>query len=102
MFGMGTAEMMVVGVIALLLYGKRLPEVAKGLGQSFKQFKDGLAGFENEVKTPFRGVQQSITNAIHSDRHNTSASYTSSASDYEEAPPAATKFELPATSDQPS
>jgi sec-independent protein translocase protein TatA len=39
-------EMMIVGVIALLLFGKRLPEVARSLGKSVSEFKGGL----NEVK----------------------------------------------------
>ena len=44
--GIGPMEMMIVGVIALLLFGKRLPEVARSLGKSVSEFKGGL----NEVK----------------------------------------------------
>ena len=29
MFGMGMQEVMIMGIIAVLLFGKRLPEVAK-------------------------------------------------------------------------
>jgi sec-independent protein translocase protein TatA len=42
-------EMMVVGVIALLLFGKRLPEVARSLGQGIVEFKKGVRGIEDEV-----------------------------------------------------
>jgi sec-independent protein translocase protein TatA len=44
MFGnVGMGELLVVLVIMLLLFGgKRLPEVAKGLGRSIKAFKDGM------------------------------------------------------------
>src|SRR5688572_11347742 len=40
--GMGMQELMIVGVVAVLLFGKRLPEVAKSLGQSYSQFRKGL------------------------------------------------------------
>jgi sec-independent protein translocase protein TatA len=40
---------MVVLIIAVLLFGKRLPEVAKGLGKSVVEFKKGIRGIEEEV-----------------------------------------------------
>ena len=44
----GPAEMLFFGVIALLLFGKRLPEVARSLGQGVGQFKKGLSGLQEE------------------------------------------------------
>lgn len=39
----GTGEMLVVGVVALLLFGAgRIPEVARSLGRSVNAFKSGL------------------------------------------------------------
>jgi len=35
--------------IGLLLFGKRLPEVGRGLGKSIVEFKKGLAGIEDEI-----------------------------------------------------
>jgi sec-independent protein translocase protein TatA len=39
-FGLGTPEMLLVFAIVILLFGaKKLPELAKGLGKSIKEFK---------------------------------------------------------------
>ena len=48
-FSPGPMELMVVGVIALLLFGKRLPEVARSLGKGLVEFKKGIRGIEEEV-----------------------------------------------------
>lgn len=59
MFGLGPTELLVVGAIALLLFGSRLPEVARGLGKSVVEFKRGLNGIEDEV----RGATSAATSA---------------------------------------
>lgn len=40
----GGIEWVVIGLVALLLFGKRLPGVAKSLGQALHEFKAGLGG----------------------------------------------------------
>ena len=43
MIGMpGTMEMVIIACIALLLFGKRLPSVARSIGQSIYELKHGL------------------------------------------------------------
>ena len=48
-FAPGGMEMIIVGIIALLLFGKRLPEVARGFGKSIVEFKKGVKGIEEEI-----------------------------------------------------
>ncbi len=39
-FGLGTPEMLLIFAIVILLFGaKKLPELAKGLGKSMREFK---------------------------------------------------------------
>ena len=40
MFGLGTTELIVIGVIVFLIFGaKRLPEIGKGLGGAIREFR---------------------------------------------------------------
>jgi sec-independent protein translocase protein TatA len=48
--GMGYGEMLLVGFIALLLFGKKLPEVARSLGKGVTEFKKGVQGLEDEIR----------------------------------------------------
>jgi sec-independent protein translocase protein TatA len=59
MFGMGAQELMVILVIVLVLFGgSKLPELAKSLGKSMKEFKKGIATEEDPAK-PAASVQAS-------------------------------------------
>jgi sec-independent protein translocase protein TatA len=42
MFGLGMAEVLVICVIGLLLFGNRLPGVARSLGKSLMEFRKEL------------------------------------------------------------
>lgn len=39
MFGLGPVEICVIGAIAVMLYGKRLPEVGRSVGASIAEFR---------------------------------------------------------------
>jgi sec-independent protein translocase protein TatA len=41
----GLPELLIILVVAVLLFGgKKIPEVAKGLGEGIRNFKDSLKG----------------------------------------------------------
>jgi sec-independent protein translocase protein TatA len=48
MFNLGPMEMLIVMGIAVLLFGKRLPEVGRSLGKGIVEFKKGLSGVGDE------------------------------------------------------
>ena len=59
--GVGTPELIIVGIIALLLFGKNLPNVARNAGKSFSEFKKGISGFQDEIHKASRDVEKTIT-----------------------------------------
>jgi len=49
-FGLpGTFEWIVVGVVALLIFGRRLPDVARNLGKSIVEFKKGIRDVKTDI-----------------------------------------------------
>ena len=50
MFGsIGPWELIVILVVALVIFGKRLPEVGRSLGKGIVEFRRGLKGIEDEI-----------------------------------------------------
>ena len=48
-FGLGYTELIVIGILGLLIFGNKLPDVGKSLGQGIVQFKKGLKGIQNDI-----------------------------------------------------
>ncbi|MDA7978991.1 MAG: twin-arginine translocase TatA/TatE family subunit [Pirellulales bacterium] len=55
----GPTEMIIIGIIAVLLFGRRLPEVGRSVGQGIKQFKSGLSGIETDMEQAARQPSRS-------------------------------------------
>jgi TatA/E family protein of Tat protein translocase len=53
MFGLGAGELFLIFIIALLFLGpKKLPELAKGLGQAMREFQKARDDMMNEMNKP--------------------------------------------------
>jgi sec-independent protein translocase protein TatA len=49
MFGLGMQEVVIIGVVAILLFGKNLPGVARSLGSSYREFRKGLFDLQSSL-----------------------------------------------------
>ena len=54
----GGWEWVVILIVALLLFGKRLPEVARGIGKSLTEFKKGLREGQDAVDDVTKEVKK--------------------------------------------
>lgn len=50
--GMTPMGLLIVGLVALLMFGKRLPEIMRGLGKSVTEFKKGINETTSEDEPP--------------------------------------------------
>ncbi|HEX5020391.1 MAG TPA: twin-arginine translocase TatA/TatE family subunit [Candidatus Binatia bacterium] len=52
MFGFGIGELLIVLVIVLVLFGRRLPDLGEGLGKSIKKFRKAMNDSDEVDVTP--------------------------------------------------
>jgi TatA/E family protein of Tat protein translocase len=48
--GLQMGELIILGLLGLLIFGKRLPEVGKNLGKGIVEFKKGLSGVQEDIE----------------------------------------------------
>ncbi|MEM9772391.1 MAG: TatA/E family twin arginine-targeting protein translocase [Cyanobacteria bacterium P01_D01_bin.73] len=64
-FGIGLPEMMLIGVVALLVFGpKKLPEIGRSLGKTIRSFQDASKEFETEFKREAEKVEEVAKTAM--------------------------------------
>jgi sec-independent protein translocase protein TatA len=80
--------LLMLGVIAVLLFGERLPEVARSVGRGLTEFKKGVHGIQQEIQ----GAIDSVATTTES---SGSVRYEEPLEDREEA--TAPKFEPPSS-----
>ena len=51
LFTLSPMELIIVAVLGVLLFGRRLPEVGRYLGKGIVEFKKGMRGLEDEVES---------------------------------------------------
>ncbi|MBN2216483.1 MAG: twin-arginine translocase TatA/TatE family subunit [Pirellulales bacterium] len=52
----GHIELLIVLVVALLLFGNRLPSVMRSLGRGIVEFKKGVQGIEEDIDGAVNGA----------------------------------------------
>ncbi len=73
-FGMpGPMEMLIIGGIAVLLFGKRLPEVGRSLGKGIVEFKKGINGIEDDISSATTASSSSTSTSTDSDEMESAA-----------------------------
>jgi sec-independent protein translocase protein TatA len=50
----------VLAIIALLLFGNRLPSVMRSLGRSVVEFKKGVSGIEDDIDEAVRSADKDV------------------------------------------
>lgn len=58
-FSLGAQEMIILLIVGVLLFGRKLPEVGRYLGKGIIEFKKGIKGLEDDVDTTSSAPMQS-------------------------------------------
>ena len=65
MFNIGTGEMIVIAVVALLVLGpQRLPELARGIGKFIREFRRQTDDVRNVVEREFYRMDQEVMGPV--------------------------------------
>jgi sec-independent protein translocase protein TatA len=70
MFGLGPFEIVLIGAIAVMLYGKRLPEVGKSFGKTVGDLRRQWQSLSRELEMAANGEGRLPARAVTSRRHD--------------------------------
>ena len=92
MFGLGPSEFIIVGIVAILLFGKNLPQHVAKFAKMYREFRRGLSDIQSQID--FTGDLTSDTPSKPKPRKTYS-----DGDDYDE--PSAPKFDPPPSPPEP-
>jgi sec-independent protein translocase protein TatA len=91
-FGLGPTEVVVIGVIAVILFGGNLPDVARKFGGSYREFRRGL----NDMQQQFRMVESEVKKTLDAKLDDKKKDYVEDdEDDFASSAPKAPKFKPP-------
>ena len=60
MFGLGMQEILLLLLLGVLLFGRKLPDIGRSLCKTVIEFKKGIGGMEDELNTASAGTRSAI------------------------------------------
>ena len=64
LFSIGLVEWLVIAAVALLIFGRNLPAVARSLGQSVVEFKKGLKTIDDEIEDVNKQIDHEVDKSV--------------------------------------
>ncbi|MCG8373511.1 MAG: twin-arginine translocase TatA/TatE family subunit [Balneolales bacterium] len=59
--GLGTTEIIIIAIFVLVFFGaKRIPELARGLGQGIKEFRQASKDIKKEIEDSSRDIDDAV------------------------------------------
>lgn len=81
----GTQEMMLIIIVILFLFGgKKLPELARGLGRGIREFKDASDGIKRELSDQINSFEKDLDVDVEEPKKSPAATSTATASSMSE------------------
>lgn len=66
--GLGWGEILIIMIVGVLLFGRKLPEVGRSLGKGIVEFKKGLKGVEDDFESSYTQAPTSAAPAAEAPR----------------------------------
>jgi Sec-independent protein translocase protein TatA len=110
-FDFGFSEMLMVGVVALLVFGGNLPDVMRTLGQNYAKFRQTLREFSAPVRAeldrvtrlpPPEGIVRQMVNDANEEADEEEGDAPEGSEGFDDSPPPITSSKVDADEEQPA